>query len=112
MANVPKSRRNFLRAIVLAVASAGMLWRFLTPRTVRQRTVAVRVPRADLPAGGALVYREERLALLSAGETVYALSLVCTHLGCTLTASADGLACPCHGSRFGLTGRVLHGPAD
>jgi Rieske Fe-S protein len=89
-----------------------MLWRYLTPRTVRQRTVAVRVPRADLPAHGALVYREERLALLSEGETIYALSLVCTHLGCSVIVTPEGLSCPCHGSRFDRTGRVLHGPAD
>lgn len=112
MANSPQSRRSFLATVTLALASTGLLWRYLTPRTVKRRTVAVRVPRADLPAEGALVYREERLALLREGESVYALSLVCTHLGCSVTVTADGLACPCHGSRFDRQGRVLQGPAD
>jgi cytochrome b6-f complex iron-sulfur subunit len=89
-----------------------MLWRYLTPGIVRRRTLAVRVRRSDLPAGGALVFREERVALLREGETVYALSLVCTHLGCSVTVTADGLVCPCHGSRFDRQGKVLHGPAD
>lgn len=89
-----------------------MLWRYLTPGIARRRTVAVRVRRSALPAEGALVFREERVALLSEGETVYALSLVCTHLGCSVTVTADGLVCPCHGSRFDRAGRVLHGPAD
>lgn len=89
-----------------------MLWRYLTPGIARRRTVAVRVRRSALPAEGALVYREERVALLSEGETIYALSLVCTHLGCSVTVTADGLVCPCHGSRFDRAGRVLHGPAD
>jgi Rieske Fe-S protein len=42
----------------------------------------------------------------------YALSLVCTHLGCTVTVSSREMACPCHGSRFDRQGRVLNGPAD
>jgi Rieske Fe-S protein len=89
-----------------------MLWRYLTPCIATRRTLAVRVRRSDLPAGGALVYREERVALLREGETIYALSLVCTHLGCSVTVTADGLVCPCHGSRFDRAGRVLQGPAD
>jgi cytochrome b6-f complex iron-sulfur subunit len=41
-----------------------------------------------------------------------ALSLVCTHLGCTLQAEKDGFACPCHNSRFDAEGKVTHGPAS
>jgi Rieske Fe-S protein len=46
------------------------------------------------------------------GDSVYALDLVCTHLGCTVTVTSTGLSCPCHGSRFDRQGRVLKGPAD
>ena len=38
----------------------------------------------------------------------------CTHLGCVPTevdAGLEGWACPCHGSLFDVTGRVLKGPA-
>jgi len=38
----------------------------------------------------------------------------CTHLGCVPTKVADGLdgwICPCHGSKFDVTGRVTKGPA-
>lgn len=112
MADTPESRRNFLATIALAFVSAGGLWRYLTPCTSKLRTVAVRLRKADLPAEGALVCREERVALLRDGELVYALSLVCTHLGCSVIVTADGLACPCHGSRFDRKGRVLQGPAD
>jgi cytochrome b6-f complex iron-sulfur subunit len=40
-----------------------------------------------------------------------ALSLVCTHLGCTVNVQPDGFACPCHGSRFNSTGYPVMGPA-
>jgi glycine/D-amino acid oxidase-like deaminating enzyme/nitrite reductase/ring-hydroxylating ferredoxin subunit len=52
------------------------------------------------------VYRDEIGAL-------HRRSAVCPHLGCvvhwnTLEQSWD---CPCHGSRFGVDGRVMNGPA-
>lgn len=38
---------------------------------------------------------------------------ICTHLGCVPLqgGEADGWRCPCHGSQFDLSGRVVHGPA-
>ena len=54
------------------------------------------------------------LARVAAGagpDALAALSAVCTHLGCTVLPSAGALQCPCHDSRFGLTGNVLQGPA-
>jgi nitrite reductase/ring-hydroxylating ferredoxin subunit len=42
---------------------------------------------------------------------VYAVSRVCTHLGCIVQPSAVGFDCPCHGSRFSADGAVLKGPA-
>lgn len=43
---------------------------------------------------------------------IYAISLVCTHLGCITRREPDGsFACPCHGSRFDAVGRVTQGPA-
>jgi cytochrome b6-f complex iron-sulfur subunit len=40
-----------------------------------------------------------------------ALSLTCTHLGCTLEEKDDEFSCPCHGSQFDEDGNVIHGPA-
>lgn len=74
--------------------------------------VMLRVAKADIPHLGALVYREERVALIHAEGGYYALSLVCTHLGCTLNATVERLSCPCHGSEFDREGRVLKGPAE
>lgn len=36
---------------------------------------------------------------------------VCTHLGCVPMRKRDGWLCPCHGSVYDDSGRVLRGPA-
>jgi len=36
---------------------------------------------------------------------------ICTHLGCIPNRSDYGWLCPCHGSQYDLSGRILRGPA-
>jgi glycine/D-amino acid oxidase-like deaminating enzyme/nitrite reductase/ring-hydroxylating ferredoxin subunit len=57
-------------------------------------------------AGKVAAYRDE-------GGTLHAVSAICTHIGCqVLWNSAErSWDCPCHGSRFDVTGRVIQGPA-
>ncbi len=41
-----------------------------------------------------------------------ALASVCTHQACEITGYAgQTFVCPCHGSQFDASGRVLSGPA-
>jgi glycine/D-amino acid oxidase-like deaminating enzyme/nitrite reductase/ring-hydroxylating ferredoxin subunit len=51
-------------------------------------------------------YRDDSGAL-------HCVSARCTHLGCTVrfNDAERSWDCPCHGSRFGIDGVVLHGPA-
>lgn len=71
---------------------------------------------ATLPAGegAVMTVAGKRLAVYRnhAGE-LSALSPVCTHLGCHVNwnGTEKSWDCPCHGSRFEPTGRVLNGPA-
>ncbi|MFZ4856311.1 MAG: ubiquinol-cytochrome c reductase iron-sulfur subunit [Desulfuromonadaceae bacterium] len=112
MENLPQSRRKFITTLTLLLASGGLLVRYLTPRTSGKRRVLVSAAAADVPPGGALVFRTERVALMKNDAGFYALSLICTHLGCTVVVTEDALSCPCHGSRFDRQGKVLTGPAD
>jgi isorenieratene synthase len=45
-------------------------------------------------------------------DTSEALSLTCSHQGCTVAKQADGkFICPCHGAVYSPQGKVLQGPA-
>jgi len=114
----PVPRRDFLGlASVLAAASAllfaavGML---RLPKAAvlssPSRKFRVDLP-ASLPAGEAFVPSGRSVALFRDGEGVYAVSTVCTHLGCIVKPTAQGFECPCHGSRFAPDGAVVKGPA-
>ena len=96
---------------MLSLAGLVSLGKYLSPGG-RQKKTLLSVARAELPLQGALVYQEARVALMREGDAVYALSLVCTHLGCTVNVTPTELICPCHGSSFDRQGRVLKGPAD
>ena len=68
---------------------------------------------ADVPDGGGLVLRDEKLVLTRSGRTVHCFDAVCTHQGCLVGGVSGGvIRCPCHGSGFdAATGAVVQGPA-
>lgn len=65
----------------------------------------------DIPVGSGKVVADTVITQPEAGEFEGFVAR-CTHAGCALPAvSGDTINCPCHGSRFGLDGAVLRGPA-
>lgn len=68
---------------------------------------------------GANFFELERLIVYKhkvadSGQPKYrlsAMSLVCTHQECMLNQSSSGFTCPCHGSQFDRSGKLLTGPA-
>ncbi len=111
MAKIGQSRRKFIGAIASLLAGIFFLGRFLHP-AVREKKTLLIAAKADLPSHGALVYKEARVAVVREAEEIYALNLVCTHLGCTVAVTPQELICPCHGTVFDRRGNVIKGPAD
>jgi cytochrome b6-f complex iron-sulfur subunit len=113
------SRRDFLK-----LARAGFLWlsgaltfggllRFLdyepnpAPKTEFDLGLA-----SNYPLNSRTLLSDPPAVLLNTESGFSALSLVCTHLGCTVEQNSDGFTCPCHASRFDADGNVTHRPAD
>ena len=114
-----QDRRQFLFAAGLATLVTGALGlvgvfaRFLLPDVLYEPPRRFPVGRpADFPPGSATFVAERRLFVCRTPEGFYAISAVCTHLGCNVAQEEGrGFACPCHGSAFDEAGRVRNGPA-
>jgi Rieske Fe-S protein len=59
------------------------------------------------------VEREKVAAFRDEAGHLHAVSAVCTHMKCIVrwNAAERTWDCPCHGSRFGVDGALLEGPA-
>lgn len=130
-------RRNFLVAAVAAICSPFVLaWtsfaaastagtlailRFMLPNVLTEPPSKFKVgPLADYDLGtvsekwkaqfGIWVVHTDKY---QGKNLIYALSSVCTHLGCTPSwlESEQKFKCPCHGSGFYITGVNFEGPA-
>ena len=118
LAPEPVARRDFLglgalwtTACALTFATLGML-RLPKAAVLASPSKKFRVTLPDsLAAGQAFVPPGRSVALFRDQEGVYAISLICTHLGCIVKNMPDGFECPCHGSRFAADGSVVKGPA-
>ena len=112
---VAPDRRSFLAQawIWLRLAAAGVLtyplFSFLGYR-VRRQPRRILVPKA-IPLSG---FIQEHDFVLFAGEHgPWAVSRICTHLGCRLNYldKERQLVCPCHQSKFTPDGKRVDGPA-
>jgi cytochrome b6-f complex iron-sulfur subunit len=121
------SRRKFFVSAgnaaigIAALGSLGVTLDFLSPK------VLLELPRrfvvgmlANMQPNSVTFDAEHRLIVFRDKQGYfYALSAVCTHLGCIVEWKETGIpghpegviACPCHGSIFNKTGDVIRGPA-
>ena len=113
------SRRDFLNIttnIVLTLASLiglGGLIRFLSYKFDETPPTEFDIgPASNYLIGSRTVLANIPAVILHDEKGIRAISLVCTHLGCTAEEDLQGYACPCHGSRFDQNGSNLKGPAS
>ena len=114
----PIPRRDFLglaaawsAIAALLFASLG-LFKLVKPSVLPtpSRKFRVTLPES-LGPGQPFVVPGRPVVVVRDAQGVYAVSRVCTHLGCIVQPSATGFDCPCHGSRFTADGGVIRGPA-
>jgi len=114
------SRREFLAqvglgACALTIAGAALtVLDFMEPKVLFEPPTEFKAGNIqDFPEGTVRFDEEHRAYIIGGQGGVFALSAVCTHLGCITRYHADegAIACPCHGSRFDVDGNVVHGPA-
>jgi Rieske Fe-S protein len=109
-------RRLFAVGCVgLGAATAGFLaatFRFLVPNVLYEpsRRFDIGAP-GDFPPGSVTFLPDRRLYVFNGADGFYAISSVCTHLGCNVKRGGPGFACPCHGSQYDENGQVIRGPA-
>ena len=114
------SRRDFLNEIAggaLAVAGIGaavVTVKYAAPNVLFEPPTTFRAGSPDdYPVNSVTYLQDQQVYLVRTDKGMWALSAVCTHLGCITQwkPEADQIACPCHGSKFQRTGTVQAGPA-
>ena len=118
--NAETSRRQaFVQIGVgsICVACAGATvfgYEFLAPNVLYEPSPITNAGKPDrYPADSVTQDQQSGIYIVHGPEGLYAMSAVCTHLGC-LTACKPELgivACPCHGSKFRRDGSKIEGPA-
>ena len=114
----PVAAAHFLGLASLCSAGLAMLFALVGMLRLPKAAVlaspskrfTVQVPESLAPANR-ICRRDIPWPCFRDSEGLYAVSLVCTHLGCIVKSVPDGFECPCHGSRFKLDGSVTKGPA-
>jgi cytochrome b6-f complex iron-sulfur subunit len=99
----------------IAAATIGFVaatFRFLVPNVLYEpsRRFDIGSPGA-FPRESATFLPDRRLFVFNGADGFFAVSSVCTHLGCNVKHLGSGFECPCHGSKFDESGRVVQGPA-
>jgi menaquinol-cytochrome c reductase iron-sulfur subunit len=129
-----ETRRSWLDKVgvgVIVAAVAGQayaLLRSLAPNVLYEPAKRFKAGAVDQFPEGATFLEDKRLFIFREQRSFYAISAVCTHLGCTVKlvnlnqpqrVTSGGRAieeqrefhCPCHGSKYYADGTNYAGPA-
>jgi len=114
------TRRRFFIGIgagALAVTASGgtvVFLQFVDPNVLFEPPTKYEVGMPeDYPVNSVVSHPDIRVFVVRTIRGFFALSSVCTHLGCITRWNEQErtIFCPCHGSRFRSNGEVASGPA-
>jgi cytochrome b6-f complex iron-sulfur subunit len=120
----PMPRRKFFASLALAWAAfaaatgggLAALFAFMVPRVDFTKIEVFKAgPPENFPPNTVdESFKDTRgVWIVNDGSKIFALSIVCTHLGCTPNwmENERKFKCPCHGSGFDMRGVNFEGPA-
>src|ERR1700687_3404414 len=112
--------RDFLNGITMGalgiagLGSVAVTYQFFSPNVLFEPSPTFRAGNPDLyPVHSVTFLQEQQVYIVRMAGGFYAVSAVCTHLGC-ITAwhpEHELIECPCHGSKFKDDGAKVAGPA-
>ncbi len=114
------SRRDFLNEVTIGalgiagLGAAALTYQYFSPNVLFEPATTFRAGNPDLYPENSVTYlQDQQVYIVRANGGFYAVSAVCTHLGCVTQWKPDAnmIACPCHGSKFQPDGKKIEGPA-
>jgi len=112
------SRRDFLglaafgAAILASIGALAGSLRFVKADVYSEESKKFKIGKIEnFPIGTTRKIDDKNVFIFSDDNGLFAISAVCTHLGCIVSPSEFGFQCPCHGSRYDQNGNVIGGPA-
>lgn len=102
---------GFFGAVAGIFASTA---RFLLPNVLYEPPATFTIGTVeDFPPDSVTFLEKNQLFIFRRREGLYAISSICSHLGCNVRWNTEGqeFECPCHGSFFDKTGKTISGPA-
>jgi len=112
-------RRSFVKTGTTSLAIAGVGacvfgFRYLSPNVLYEPSPVINIGKPEhYRAGSVTLDAKNGIFVVREAQGFYALSAVCTHLGCLTVFKVESgeIACPCHGSSFRRDGAAIAGPA-
>jgi len=102
-------------ALTATTAGSSVVFlQYLNPNVLFEPPTTYRVGMPeDYPVDSVVSHPAIRVLVVRTMRGFFALSSVCTHLGCITRWQEPQrlILCPCHGSQFGINGDVISGPA-
>ncbi len=114
------TRRDFLNEITTAalgitgLGGVAVTINYISPNVLFEPPARFHIgPSDDYPVNSVTFLRDQQVFIVRTEQGFFAVSAICTHLGCITEWKPDDnlIECPCHGSKYTRVGTKVAGPA-